>query len=121
MTQIQSLNHLITSSKVAVESYELSQLNRASNLREEVIELLEKWVIAETEARIARSVLESKQIELDIEAPNRKAAYPNLQRCNKEPYAGTLRTDDDRLTPARRLQTCIIRRQIRRAACPAVH
>ena len=98
MHDIQSLHHLITSSKVAVESYELSQLNRASNLRHEMIELLEKWVVAETEARIARSLLESKKIELDVEIPGGNIEYSD-SLCKGDRDGAPVGSAGDRLRP----------------------
>ena len=61
MSDIQPLAYLITSSRISLESYELLRLNRASNLRKEMLQLLDKWVDAETEARMARAILDWKR------------------------------------------------------------
>jgi hypothetical protein len=58
MSDIQPFPYLVTSSKVSLESYELLRLSRASNLRKEMLQLLDEWVDAETEARMARAMLE---------------------------------------------------------------
>jgi hypothetical protein len=63
MSDIQPLGYLLSSSKMSLESYELLRLNRASNLRKEMLQLLDRWVDAETEARLAREILEWKRTE----------------------------------------------------------
>jgi hypothetical protein len=55
------LEYLATCSKVALESFELSRLNEASNLRKEVQQILQGWIDTEVDARLARWILESKQ------------------------------------------------------------
>lgn len=64
MSDTQPLAYLMTSSDTSLESYELSRLNRASNLRKEMLQLLEKWIDAEAEARMARAILEWKRAEI---------------------------------------------------------
>jgi len=63
MSDIQPLAYLLSSSQISLESYELLRLNRASNLRKEMLQLVDKWVDAETEARLAREILEWKRAE----------------------------------------------------------
>lgn len=63
MSDIQPLAYLLSSTKISLESYELLRLNRAANLRKEMLQLLDKWVDAETEARLAREILEWKREE----------------------------------------------------------
>src|SRR5579872_1502375 len=63
MSDIQPLGYLLSSSKISLESYELLRLNRASNLRKEMLQLIDKWVDTETEARLAREILEWKRTE----------------------------------------------------------
>ncbi len=57
------LEYLATCSKVALESFELSRLNEASNLRKEVQQILQGWIDTEVDARLARWILESKQTQ----------------------------------------------------------
>jgi hypothetical protein len=61
MSDIPALAYLLSSSRISLESYELLRLNRASNLRKEMLQLLDKWVDAETEARLAQEILEWKR------------------------------------------------------------
>ena len=57
------LEYLATCSKVALESFELSRLNEASNYRKEVQQILQGWIDTEVDARLARWILESKQAQ----------------------------------------------------------
>ena len=57
------LEYLATCSKVALESFELSRLNEASNFRKEVQQILQGWIDTEVDARLARWILESKQAQ----------------------------------------------------------
>jgi hypothetical protein len=57
------LEYLATCSKVALESFELSRLNEASNLRKEVQQILQGWIDTEVDARLARWILESKRAQ----------------------------------------------------------
>lgn len=65
MSDTQPLAYLMTNSKDSLESYELSRLNRASNLRKEMLQVLERWIDAEAQARMARSILDWKRVEID--------------------------------------------------------
>jgi len=55
------LDFLITASNPALESFELSHLNRRAILRKETHELLDKWADAEVEARFARWILDCRR------------------------------------------------------------
>lgn len=54
-------DYLSTCSESAIESYELSRLNRAANLRKELRQLVDEWIDCEVEARLARWTLESRR------------------------------------------------------------
>lgn len=58
-----SLDYLIASSQMSLESMELSRLNLASNLRKEVLQILEEWIDSEVDARLARSILEWRRAQ----------------------------------------------------------
>lgn len=53
--------YLKSCSQPSLESFELSRLNRARNLRREMRELVEEWIEAEVQARLARWVLERRR------------------------------------------------------------
>jgi hypothetical protein len=55
------LDFLITASNPALESFELSHLNRRAILRKEAHEIMDKWADAEVEARFARWILDCRR------------------------------------------------------------
>jgi hypothetical protein len=55
------LEHLLTSSIVSLESFELSRLNAIANLRKEFRQLVDEWIEAEIEARLSRWILERRR------------------------------------------------------------
>lgn len=63
-------HYFATCSEPALESYELSRLNQASNFRKEFRHLIDQWIDCEAEARVARLMLESRRAEVSLQAPN---------------------------------------------------
>jgi hypothetical protein len=57
------LEYLVMSSKATLESFELSRLNRAANLRKELRAVVEEWIQAEVDARVARCLLECRRAQ----------------------------------------------------------
>ena len=57
------LDYLLTCSEAGLESFEMSRLNRIANLRRELRDVLEEWMEAEVNARVARWLLECKRAE----------------------------------------------------------
>jgi hypothetical protein len=51
------LDYLATCSKTSLESFELARLNDLANLRKHMIEIVNEWVEADIQARIAEWVL----------------------------------------------------------------
>ena len=75
------LEYLVTSSQVALESFELARLNRTANLRKEMREILEEWVQMEVDARLARWILECRRSQTGtshLSAPSTLIAASNL-------------------------------------------
>jgi hypothetical protein len=56
------LEFLLKLSQNCLEGFELSRLNRISNLRKEFREVLEEWIELEIEARFARWILEYRHV-----------------------------------------------------------
>lgn len=56
-------DYLHTASNASLESYELSRLNHAANLRREIAALIEQWIDETVEARLARSILEERALQ----------------------------------------------------------
>ena len=57
------LEYLARASKETLESFELTRLNRAANFRKEARDVLNDWVQAEVESRLARFVLERRRAQ----------------------------------------------------------
>ena len=57
------LDYLLACSEAGLESFEMSRLNRIANLRRELRDVLDEWMEAEVNARIARWLLECKRAE----------------------------------------------------------
>jgi len=93
MSDTQPLAYLITSSRVSLESYELSRLNRASNLRKEMLQALDRWIDAEAEARMARSILDWKRAEVCEAGP--AANLRNEESAKMLTSAGMVETETD--------------------------
>jgi hypothetical protein len=55
--------YLVSSSQASLESFELARLNAVANLRKEFRQLVDEWIEAEIEARMARWVLETRRLE----------------------------------------------------------
>lgn len=51
------LDYLATCSKTSLESFELARLNDLANLRKQMIDIVNEWVEADIQARIAEWVL----------------------------------------------------------------
>lgn len=55
------VKYLLSCSKPSLESFELARLNLVANLRKELRDLVERWVDAEVEARLARVILDQRR------------------------------------------------------------
>lgn len=53
-------DYLHTASNSSLESYELSRLNHAANLRREIAALIDQWIDETVQARLARCILEER-------------------------------------------------------------
>jgi hypothetical protein len=58
-------HYLATCSKISLESFEMSELSKASMRRKEAIEVLDEWIEAEVNSRLARWVLEHRRRDPD--------------------------------------------------------
>ncbi len=55
--------YLVASSKNSLEAFELARLNHASNLRKAMRQIVDEWVDAEVDGKIARWILECRREE----------------------------------------------------------
>jgi len=71
--------YLVTCSEPAVESYELSRLNRAANLRKAVSQLIDEWIQCEVEAQLARWRRDARRKQFriaDVSLAGQEGALP---------------------------------------------
>ncbi len=57
------MDYLHSASTSSLESYELSRLNHAANLRREITALVDQWIEETVHAQLARWVLEDRALE----------------------------------------------------------
>jgi hypothetical protein len=84
-------DYLHDASVPSLESYELSRLNHAANLRREIAALLDQWIEDSTQALLARWVREGRtlpQAELPIIKPPQSELPFDTPRSQSEPPRG---------------------------------
>src|ERR1700683_3138351 len=57
------LEYLLTSSEAALETFELARLNKSANLRKELRDVVEEWIEAEIQSRLARWILDCRRTQ----------------------------------------------------------
>lgn len=71
------LEYLVECSKASLESFQLSRLNRASNLQKEFSQVAEEWVQTEVSFRLARWILDGRQLQAcPLDSPRLRTALP---------------------------------------------
>jgi len=94
------LEYLLTCSEAGLESFEMSRLNRVANLRRELRDVLDEWMEAEVNARVARWLLECKRAEsLAAGAPNLPPPVSLLLGSQGLPFLPHMPGADDSPTP----------------------
>jgi hypothetical protein len=63
MSSTPPLEYLITSSRAALENFDLARMNVIANLRKEFRNLAEEWIEAEIQSRLARWILECRRVQ----------------------------------------------------------
>jgi len=56
-------DYLHTASNASLESFELTRLNHAANLRREIATLIDQWIDETVQARLARCILEERALK----------------------------------------------------------
>ena len=69
---------LLSASRVSLQSYELSRLSHAANLRKEIAALLDQWVDESSAAMLARYLMDLR--ERPSRAPETAPAAESLQK-----------------------------------------
>jgi hypothetical protein len=72
------LEYLVTSSQAGLENFELVRLNTIANLRKELGDLVEEWIEAETQSRLARWILECRRTQDAASDPDLSKLSANL-------------------------------------------
>jgi hypothetical protein len=68
---------LLSASKNSLQSYELSRLSHAANLRKEIGQLLDSWLDENSAAMLARWLMEQRELRLRVEdVPQASEAKP---------------------------------------------
>jgi len=76
------LEYLVECSKASLESFQLSRLNRASNLQKECSQVVEEWVQTQVSFHLARWILEHRSVGLsppDLSQPETPRSEPCAQ------------------------------------------
>ena len=56
-------DYLHTASNASLESFELTRLNHAANLRREIAALIDQWIDETVQARLARCIIEERALK----------------------------------------------------------
>ena len=97
--------YILSSSDATLESLELSRLNAVSNLRKELHQVVEEWIEAEVQARVARLMRHSASIEqlaLSVETPVVAANLPRGDAKSVESLPSVTKTDCEVTEPEQR-------------------
>jgi hypothetical protein len=70
--------YLHAASASSLESYEMSRLNHAANLRREVTALIEQWIEDNAQALLARWVRQDRAVARAIPPSHEKTVQPEL-------------------------------------------
>src|ERR1051325_4269815 len=66
---------LLSASRNSLQSYELSRLSHAANLRKEISQLLDSWLEENTAAMLARWLMEQRERPADASAAAESATH----------------------------------------------
>ena len=72
------LEYLVTSSEAALETFELARLNKSANLRKELRDVVEEWIEAEIQSRLARWILDCRRSQAGRSDADPSGASANL-------------------------------------------
>ncbi len=72
------LEYLVTSSEAALETFELARLNKSANLRKELRDVVEEWIEAEIQSRLARWILDCRRTQAGRSDVDPSGASANL-------------------------------------------
>ncbi|HUL33789.1 MAG TPA: hypothetical protein VL128_07895 [Candidatus Eisenbacteria bacterium] len=73
---------LLTASRNTLQSYELSRLGHAANLRKEISSLLDQWLDENANAMVARWLIEQRERSVRASVPEPQAPEPSAAPSN---------------------------------------
>ncbi len=79
------LDYLQAASRASLQSFELSRLNHASNLRQEIAALIDQWIQETSEAMLARWMLDHPKSLQPASVPSPEAVR-TLTDSNTAPF-----------------------------------
>jgi hypothetical protein len=102
------IDYLQAASRASLQSYELTRLNHAANLRQEIAALIDQWIQESTEAMLARWMLDHhKSLQSSPMPPSElvrafvdssAALFPESQSSRSEIVPAPPRYSDSRAT-----------------------
>ena len=80
---------LLSASRTSLQSYELSRLSHAANLRKEITALVEQWIEENSNAMLARWLMQYREREIPIEdsLPDAPEAPPGDESASDNFFA----------------------------------
>ena len=94
-------DYLREASSASLESFELSRLNHAANLRKEIAALLEQWIEETSQALLARWVREDRKLPPQPNQPFDILPQAELPLSTPQSIAVEPRAPDRRMRPRR--------------------
>jgi hypothetical protein len=100
-----AFEYLLACSEASLESYRISRMNQAANLRKQVRALVDEWVRAEVDAGLSRWMLECRHtdampplLEMDCLPPNRFQEHVRISFLPKRVELSTVASHPARLS-----------------------
>jgi|HubBroStandDraft_6_1064221.scaffolds.fasta_scaffold737992_1 hypothetical protein len=99
------LEYLLTSSEAALETFELARLNKSANLRKELRDVVEEWIEAEIQSRLARWILDSRRTQAarsdaNLSGPSASPSAKTVAANLLLPFDDLLNSQEFRSEPA---------------------
>jgi len=78
---------LLSASRNSLQSYELSRLGHVSNLRKEIVALVDQWVEENSSAMLARWLMEHREREVvAVEVPAQATAHSAAEQTASDNF-----------------------------------
>jgi hypothetical protein len=100
-------DYLQEASAPSLESFELSRLNHAANLRKEIAALLDQWIEETAEALLARWLREDRKLPREPKQLPDILPQQDIPFCPPQPIAVRPRQTDRRMRVPRRTSSVV--------------